>query len=117
MTYLVITLLGFARHEALQIRAWERILATFIPFYFAWLVTAPWLGLFNPAVVRNWRRIWRAPLATFYAAPIGGLLRGVWLGSPVLPLFVLIMAGVSAGLIFLWRAFYLRFVRAGRQAP
>lgn len=117
VAFLLVTLLGFARHEALQAGDWERIMATFVPFFFAWLATAPWLGVYNLVTVRNVRQIWRVPIAAIYSAPIGGLLRGLWLGSPVLPIFILIMAGVSAVLMFLWRAAYAQFIRETAGVP
>jgi hypothetical protein len=117
VAFLLVTVLGFARHEALLAGAWERILATFVPFYFAWLATAPWLGVFNLVVAKNMRQIWRVPIAAIYAAPMGGLLRGLWLGSPVLPIFILVMAGVSAVLMLLWRAAYAQFHPGTAQVP
>jgi hypothetical protein len=44
------------------------------------------------------------------AAPIGAFLRGVWLGSPILPIFVLVMSAVMLGLMIAWR-FIHRFVQ------
>jgi hypothetical protein len=48
-------------------------------------------------------RLFRAAWSAVVAAPLGALLRGLWLGSAVVPIFVLVMAIVTGGLIVLWR--------------
>lgn len=103
LAFLVLTFFGFARHETFQAAAWMRMLATFIPFYSAWLMIAPWLALYRPTVIRDIRSVWRLPLAAIFTAPLGGLLRALWLQTVVIPTFVLVMAGVTAFLMLVWR--------------
>ncbi len=105
--YLLATVLGFARHAELGSQAAPRMLATAMPFFAAWLAVAPWLGAYDRGLALEARRLWRPPLAAVYAAPIGGILRGAWLSSPVQPTFILVMAGVTAGLILVWRVIFL----------
>jgi hypothetical protein len=108
----LITTIGFASHEELAAGSVERMLATFVPFLAAWLLVAPWLGLFGATASEVKSVFWRTPLAALLAAPLGGWLRGLLLGAPILPVFVLVMVGVSALVLTGWRigiwAFYLR---------
>lgn len=101
--YLLATLLGFASHERLETAALGRMLATFVPFLVAWLALSAWTGVYRPYPSASLRLLGKALLATLFAAPLGAVLRGFWLKSPVIPLFVLLMAVVTAGLMLLWR--------------
>jgi hypothetical protein len=105
------TLAGFARHGELMAAPTTRILAAFFPFWVAWLVTAPWLGVYRPQVASRWGQVWRAPLAALYAAPLGALLRAFWLGSPPLPVFAAVMACFTALAILAGRCLSLLLLR------
>ncbi len=108
---LVVTVLGFYRHSELEPQSSARMVATFVPFSTAWLLVAPWLGLFDPARALAARRAWVPALAAAFAAPLGAVLRGVWLSAPVLPVFVGVMAGVMAVALTAWRLVYLLMLR------
>jgi hypothetical protein len=110
VTYILITLIGFSTHGTLAQESLPRMLATFIPFTAGWFLVAPWLGVFDRAIVNHRTYLARVSLATMLAAPIGAFLRGVWLGSPILPIFVLVMSAVMLGLMIAWR-FIHRFVQ------
>lgn len=101
--YLIATLLGFASHDTLEAAAWKRMLATFVPFLAAWLALAGWSGIYRSRRPGSLIMVGKAVSATFFAAPMAAVLRGFWLRSPVAPVFVLVMALVSAGLMLLWR--------------
>jgi hypothetical protein len=103
LAFMVITLIGFANHEELDLRLAARILATWIPFCTAWFLIAPWLGLFHTPGAQGFVILCRTPLAALLAAPFGAWLRGLILHSPILPVFVLVMAGVSILTLTLWR--------------
>lgn len=106
----LVTLTGFARHGELG-SAGLRLFSTFIPLCAAWAVTAPWLSLFVPDQTSDPRQLWRALLAVFIAAPLAGWLRGLWLGTAILPIFVLVLAA-SAGLgILIWRGLWVLLAR------
>lgn len=107
----IVTILGFYRHSELEPQSSARMLATFVPFTVAWFLIAPWLGLFEPARALDPRRSWVPALAAVFSAPLGAVLRGVWLGAPVLTVFVGVMAGVSAVVLGAWRLGYLLLVR------
>jgi hypothetical protein len=117
MVFVVATVLGFQRHGELAGSAWERMLATLIPFCAAWLLIAPWLGVYQTTLAAQRGQLWRPPLAACLAAPLGAWLRGLWLGQPVLVIFVAVMAGVTAGLMLAWRLIFVevRSRSAGRQ--
>ena len=108
----LVTVIGFASHDELAAGSAERMLSTFVPFVAAWFMIAPWLGLFGPLAGMAKVVVWRTPLAAMLAAPLGAWLRGLILASPILPVFVLVMTGVSALVLTTWRisiwAIYLR---------
>ena len=108
---LVVTLLGFYRHNELEPQSSARMLATFVPFSAAWFLIAPWHGLFDPSRALDPRRWWVPALAAVFSAPLGAVLRGVWLSAPVLTVFVGVMAGVMAVVVTAWRLVYLLLVR------
>lgn len=108
---LVVTILGFYRHSELEPQSLARMLATFVPFTVAWFLIAPWLGLFEPARAMDLRRAWVPVLAAVFSAPLGAVLRGVWLSAPVLTVFVGVMAGVMAVVVTAWRLVHLLLAR------
>lgn len=103
VVYLVTTLVGFSSHGTLRAESLPRVLLTFIPFTAAWFILAPWFGVFRSEILCTRKGLLRVTLASVLAAPIGAFLRGLWLASPILPAFVLIMAGVSAAFMIVWR--------------
>lgn len=108
------TLVGFASHGELA-GAGSRMLSTFIPVSLAWGLVAPWLGLYDCKVVTQARQLWRPILAAVLAAPLAGWLRGIWLDTPILPVFVAVMMGFLALSVLIWRILW--FLLARKQAP
>ncbi len=106
LTFAVVTLAGFATHNTLGTAGW-RMLTTFVPLVLAWALVGPWLGVYDPALARHGRALWRPAYAVLLAAPLAAVLRGVWLGTAVLPVFVGVLAGVGALAVLAWRAAYL----------
>ena len=104
-TLALVTLFGFASHNELG-TAGSRMLTTFLPLVFAWLLISPWLGVFDAAITSNPRQLWRPFWAMILAGPMAGWIRGAWLQSPILPIFVVILGGVSALAILAWRALF-----------
>ena len=105
LVFLVVTLIGFASHGTLQVDSVSRFLATLLPFYASWVLFAYWGGLMDPA--GETKRWWlRCGVAAALSTPLAATLRALWLGSVVLPTFVLVMAGVSALAIAAWRWLY-----------
>jgi hypothetical protein len=55
--------------------------------------------------------LWRVPAAAVLAAPLGAVLRGLWLQAPVLPIFAVVMAAVLGGAMLAWRVLAARLLR------
>ena len=105
LTLGLVTVYGFASHDELG-TAGSRMLTTFIPLLVAWLLIAPWLGVFNVENVTNPRQLWRPFWAMVLAGPMASWIRGAWIQRPILPLFVVVLGGVSALALLAWRALY-----------
>lgn len=105
VTISVITILGFVSHGTLA-TAGMRILATFIPMLVSWFLIGPHLGVYDQSKICIPSQLWRPIWAMVLAAPFASWLRGVWLNSPILPIFVFVLAGVSALGMLLWRLSY-----------
>jgi hypothetical protein len=101
----LVTVVGFARHGTLT-TAGARLFTTFIPLVAAWLVVAPAMGLFVQGRIVDWRQLWRVLWAMLIAAPLAAFLRGIWLNSAILPVFVLVLGGVSALGMLAWRGLW-----------
>jgi hypothetical protein len=110
LAFILITLVGFASHERLSFELAGRMLATFLPFFGAWLLIIPWMGLHKPKSPRDTNTLWRVPLAVIFAAPLGGWLRGLLLNTPIMPVFILVMAGVMTLTMCAWRFTADRFL-------
>ena len=105
----IVTIFGFASHGTAG-SAGSRMLTTFIPLVAAWFLIAPFLKVYDPQVVREWREIWRPFWSMVLAAPMAVWMRGMILDAPILPLFVIILGGVSALGILLWRGVFMFIV-------
>lgn len=100
LSLLIISMIGFASHN-LTIN-WQ-VLTTFLPYLLAWILFAPWMGVYQTGLVSRPSQIWRPMLAAFLAAPMAAWLRGAWLNRAILPIFVLVL-GLSAAFGFgIWR--------------
>lgn len=107
----IVTVIGFATHDKADLALLPRMLATFLPLTAAWLLTAPWLGLFDEKITANPRQLWRPVLAMLLAGPLAAVLRAFWLGGVVIPIFAVVLSG-SAGLgMFAWRALWFAYTR------
>lgn len=108
----LVTLYGFASHDELE-TAGLRLLTTFLPLVFAWILISPHLGLFDSQRLEEPRQLWRSFWAMVLAAPLAAWMRGAWLKTPIQPIFVVIIGGFSALAILAWRSlFWLMFYRA-----
>ncbi|HSF82532.1 MAG TPA: DUF3054 domain-containing protein [Anaerolineales bacterium] len=111
----LVTVYGFASHNELGTAGW-RILTTFVPLLVAWILISPHLGVFEVARVFDPRQLWRPFWAMVLAGPLAAWIRGAWLNTPIQPVFVLIIGGVSALAILAWRfLFWLTFVRLSKR--
>ena len=102
----LVTIFGFASHGTAG-TAGVRMLTTFVPLVIAWFLVAPFLKVYDPESAANWRQIWRPFWSMVISGPMAAWLRGMILDAPILPLFVIILGGVSAIGILLWRCLYI----------
>jgi hypothetical protein len=109
-----VTVFGFASHGAAS-TAGSRMLTTFIPLVVGWLLLAPHLGAYDLARAEDARQLWRPLWAMLLAAPLAAWLRGAWLRTPIQPVFVFVLGGVSALSLLAWRGSYLLLRRTGRR--
>ena len=103
----ILTVIGFASHGETETSYLPRMAATFVPLAVGWFALAPSLGLFEVERVRNARQLWRPALTAFFAAQLAVILRGLWLGAAVIPLFGIILGATSALGMSVWRGIWL----------
>ncbi len=108
----LVTIYGFASHNELG-SAGLRLLTTFLPLVTAWILLAPHLGVFESRHLSDPRHLWRPFWAMVLAAPLAAWIRGAWLNTPILPIFVVVLGGISALAILSWRTlFWFMFYRS-----
>lgn len=105
ITLAIVTVFGFASHGTLG-SAGMRMLTTYIPLLVSWFLIAPHLGVYNQVWATDGRQLWRPFWAMVLAAPFAAWMRGAWLGMPILPIFVVILGGISALSLLAWRFLY-----------
>jgi hypothetical protein len=98
----LVTAYGFASHNELGSAGW-RMLTTFLPLLAGWLLAALPLGALDPLRASDLRQLWRPFWAMILAGPLAACLRGVWLETPIQPVFVVVLGGVSALALLAWR--------------
>ena len=102
----LVTLFGFATHQEAGAGG-TRMLTTFLPLVVSWLMVGPFLGVYDLSRAADIRQIWRPFYAMVLAGPMAGWLRGVMLGNaPILPIFVVVLGGISALSLLAWRLLY-----------
>lgn len=105
ITFAFVTVIGFASHGTAG-TAGSRMLTTFIPLVVAWFLFAPFFHIYDKEVFLDGRQLWRPLWAMILASPMAAWLRGLFLNSPILPVFVIIIGGVSTLAILLWRGIF-----------
>jgi hypothetical protein len=105
LTLILVTIFGFATHGTLG-SAGSRLLTTFLPLTLAWFFVAPFLGVYDPARAARLQDLWRPFWAMILAGPFAAWLRGIWLNTPIMPVFVPVLGGVAALSILTWRTIY-----------
>lgn len=105
LVLLAVTWIGFASHNRLESGS-LRFLSTFIPLMVGWGLIGAHVGVFDPDRVADPRQLWRPFWAMVLAGPLVGWMRALFLNSTVVPVFVVILGGVSALALLGWRALY-----------
>jgi hypothetical protein len=105
----VVTLLGFASHNTLT-TAGAHMLTTFLPLAAAWLMVAVPFGLYDLRIAGRSSYLWRPFWAMILAGPMMGFLRGLMLGSNIVPVFVIVVGGIGALGMLLWRGLFALWI-------
>jgi hypothetical protein len=105
ITLAIVTVIGFASHGTAG-TAGSRMLTTFIPLVVAWFLVAPFLQVYDNQISLDGRQLWRPLWAMILASPMAAWLRGLMLSAPILPVFVIILGGVSVVAILVWRGIF-----------
>ncbi len=113
LTLAILTLVGFGSHNELGAGP-ARMLATFVPLLCAWALVAGPAGLLDPGQAGSARQLWRPAWAMLLAGPLAAVGRGLWLNSPVAPVFALVLGGTGMLAMLAWRALYTRLAAALR---
>jgi len=106
LALLITTIIGFITHGEGNLSFLLRFLAAFVPLTVAWLLLAPWFGLFQPEITSSPKQLWRPVLAMIFAAPLAVVFRGLILNAAILPIFVIVFGATSAFGIVIWRGLY-----------
>ena len=102
----LVTFIGFATHGEAELSFLPRMAAAFFPLVVSWFLLAPFVRLFQDAIVRNPRQLWRPALTALFAAPLAAVLRGFLLNAPIIPIFAAVLgASLALGMV-IWRALY-----------
>jgi Protein of unknown function (DUF3054) len=109
----LVTLYGFASHNQLG-TAGMRMLTTWIPLLVSWFLIAPLLQVFDLRRAALPRELWRPFWAMVLAAPWAVFIRAAMLNSAINPIFVVILGGVAALALLVWRALFLWIVLRNR---
>lgn len=111
VTLLLFVYIGQADHELVDAENPVRgLLLASLPFIITWLVAATVLGTYRvSAEDLQWRVVLlRLTNAWLVAAPLGIILRAVWLDRAVIPTaFVLAALGFGGVMLLAWRAAYI----------
>lgn len=103
LTLASLTIIGFATHGETGMSFLPRMAAAFVPMAFGWFLLAPWLGLFDDAVIAVPKNLLRIPLAMLFVTPFAVILRAAWLNSAGLPIFALALGGTNMIGMLIWR--------------
>lgn len=96
-----VTLFGFFSHnQSLTNLRW---MTTFLPVVLAWGLIAPWFGLYHPEVIAHPSQVWRIVPVLLLATPLAMAVRALWLGRPIVSVFVLVMGGILLLAMLIWR--------------
>lgn len=115
LTLALVTMFGFATHNTLG-SAGSRMLTTYLPLLVSWMLIAPHLGAYDLRRVVEFRQLWRPFWAMVLAGPFAAFLRAAWLGTAILPIFVVVLGGISALALLAWRLVYWVVVTRVKRA-
>ncbi len=104
---LIVSFTGYLTHYYGKEPFSFRWLSTFLPLTFAWLLAACLGGLFRREIAGSpHQAFWRSLAAGALAAPLALTLRGLYLDSAVSTIFALVMVGMTAACLMVWRVLW-----------
>jgi len=106
IAFIVITLVGINMHQT-DPSLFARLPFTLLPFLATWIFFAATLQLYDPITALAWPQLWRIPVASALTAPTGAVIRAIWLGSSLVPIFVLVMGTAIAVGILVSRSIFI----------
>jgi hypothetical protein len=113
----IVTVIGFATHNEADISFLPRMAIVFLPLTVAWFLLAPWLRLFQQEITSNPRQLWRPVFVMIFAGALAVVVRGLILGTAIIPIFAVVLCATSALGMFIWRGAYILFTRNGAGRP
>ncbi|MDT8897934.1 DUF3054 domain-containing protein [Thermanaerothrix sp. 4228-RoL] len=105
-----VTLVGEVTHGISLLS--PRWLTTYIPLLIGWALSALPLGLYHTSYASRFGVSVRTLWAVLLAVPLAAWLRGFWLQTPVIPLFVLVLIATTGVTLAIWRAIAALLLRA-----
>lgn len=105
-TIIIIVLLGGLFHKTITYN-YSSIFITSISWIIGWISLASISRLYNHEYVIKIESVWFSVWVMILASPIAGLIRGVILEKPIIPVFVGVLGGVLAISMFFWRLLYM----------
>lgn len=109
-----VTFIGLSFHQ--MDGMWmERLPYTFIPYFVTWVIAAAALQLYSSSVATQPGQLWRVLVGAAVAALPAAALRSLWLGTPMVPMFVLIMGVTVAVGLLITRSIYALLFGKQRQ--
>ncbi|MFN8383309.1 MAG: DUF3054 domain-containing protein [Anaerolineales bacterium] len=106
ISLIILVTIGFATHGEQGVSFLPRMAAVFFPTVVAWFVLAPWFGLFDQQVIKEFKVFWRIPFAVLFAVPLALVVRGFILNTPVVPLFAAVFTTTTSLGLLVWRTIY-----------
>lgn len=111
VTLLLFTYIGQRDHELIDAaNPLAGVLKAFLPFLLAWLAAAFAMGAYKVSEQdMEWRTaLGRGFMAWMIAAPLGVVLRALWLDRAVIPTaFLLAAFGFGGAMLLTWRILYV----------
>lgn len=102
----IVTVIGFATHNEADISFLPRMMIVFLPLTVGWFLLAPWFGLFQQEITSKPKQLWRPAFAMLFVASLAVVIRGLVLNAPIIPIFAVVLGGVSALGMLIWRGIY-----------
>jgi hypothetical protein len=113
---LIITLLGINLHQT-DPSMFSRLPFTFLPMLLSWVFFALTLQLYDTLTASAWSQLWRVPLSAALTGAVGSTIRSFWLGTPLVPIFILVMGAALATGLLISRSIFILILGKRLSTP